>query len=71
MIDSIHRSTGHSIRLICSVLDLPRSSYYHAARPTPSQSRDYTLEAVIEDTFMSTAAAMATGASVRTSMTAV
>ena len=40
MIDGIHRDTGHGIRPICDALGVPRSSYYHAARPTASQLSD-------------------------------
>jgi putative transposase len=42
MINTIHPRTGASIRLICLVLDLPRSSYHQAAEPTPSQLEDIT-----------------------------
>jgi putative transposase len=40
MIDSITQSTGHSVRIICQCLEVPRSSYYHAAEPTESQLSD-------------------------------
>lgn len=40
MIDEIHCATGHGIRPICDALGVPRSSYYHAAEPTPSQQSD-------------------------------
>jgi putative transposase len=40
MIDEIHRTTGHRVRRICKVLGEPRSSYYHAAGPTPSELSD-------------------------------
>jgi transposase InsO family protein len=51
MIADIHRLTGHGVRRICAVLGLPRSSYYHAARPTPTQCADEQLGRVIEETF--------------------
>jgi len=51
MIEAIHRSTGHSVRRICSCLRLPRSSYYHAASPTPTQRSDQKLGAQIEEIF--------------------
>ena len=51
MIDAIHRTTGHGIRRICAVLGLPRSSYYHAAFPTPTQCADEEMGRVIEETF--------------------
>ena len=51
MIQSIHHQTGHGIRLICQVLDLPRSSFYHASKPTPSQRTDHTLGLEIESIF--------------------
>lgn len=40
MIMDIRESTGHGIRPICEVLGVPRSSYYHAAEPTPTQQSD-------------------------------
>lgn len=51
MIESIHQSTGHSVRRICSCLQVPRSSYYHAASPTPTQRSDQKLGAQIEEIF--------------------
>ena len=53
MIDSIRRDTGHSVRVICSVLDVPRSSYYHAAAPTPTQRSDQEIGDVVEEVFKS------------------
>ncbi len=47
----IHQTTGHGLRRICSVLGLPRSSYYHAARPTPTQLSDQALGTAIEGVF--------------------
>jgi putative transposase len=40
MIHLIAQSTGHSVRRICESLQVPRSSYYHAATPTASQRGD-------------------------------
>jgi putative transposase len=51
MIEAIHQSTGHSVRRICSCLQLPRSSYYHAASPTATQRSDHKLGARIEEIF--------------------
>ena len=31
MIRAIIQSTGHSVRRVCASLQVPRSSYYHAA----------------------------------------
>lgn len=47
MIRLIHRDTGHSVRLICQCLAVPRSSHYHAAPPTESQRSDAQLSAAI------------------------
>lgn len=51
MIGEIHRSTGHGIRRICSTLQVPRSSYYHAASPTATQSEDQKIGEAIEVIF--------------------
>jgi transposase InsO family protein len=51
MIDDIHQATGHGIRPICTTLGVPRSSYYHAAESTPSQSSDQKIGNVIEAIF--------------------
>lgn len=51
MIEHIHQATGYSIRAICSVLSLPRSSFYHAAKPTPTQLEDEQLGSRIEAIF--------------------
>lgn len=51
MIDAIHDATGHSIRRICEVLGAPRSSYYHAATPTPSEVSDHDTGEQIEAVF--------------------
>lgn len=51
MIGHIHHATGHGIRPICEVLGVPRSSYYHAATPTPTQSSDQDLGNQIQTIF--------------------
>lgn len=51
MIQSIHRSTGHSVRRICTCLQVPRSSYHHAAHPTPRQRSDQRLGTQIQEIF--------------------
>lgn len=51
MIEDIRRSTGHGIRPICATLDVPRSSYYHAAQPTPRQRSDEEIGQVVEEIF--------------------
>lgn len=40
MIAQIADQTGGSVRAVCAALELPRSSFYHAAVPTPTQSAD-------------------------------
>lgn len=51
MIDDIRATTGHGIRPICDALGVPRSSYYHAAEPTPSQRSDQAAGDKIETIF--------------------
>jgi putative transposase len=51
MIQVIAQSTGHSVRRICESLQVPRSSYYHAATPTESQRSDAELSAAISAIF--------------------
>lgn len=51
MIEDIRHLTGHGIRPICDVLGLPRSSYYHAAQPTPTQRSDEQLGEMIQAIF--------------------
>lgn len=43
MIDDIRKATGHGVRPICAVLGVPRSSYYHAAEPSPTRLADLQL----------------------------
>lgn len=51
MIHEIRDKTGHSIRVICEVLALPRSSYYHASAPTKTQLEDQELATLITSIF--------------------
>ena len=51
MIHLIAQSTGHSVRRICQSLQVPRSSYYHAAAPTESQRSDTQMSQAISTLF--------------------
>lgn len=51
MIEAIHQTTRHSIRLICKTLEVPRSTYYHAATPTSTQLSDQSQGERIESIF--------------------
>ena len=51
MIEDIRHFTGHGIRPICDALGVPRSSYYHAAEPTPTQRSDEQLGDKIQAIF--------------------
>jgi putative transposase len=51
MIEDIRHLTGHCIRPICEILGVPRSSYYHAAQPTPTQRSDEQLGDMIQVIF--------------------
>ena len=51
MIEYIRQATGCKIRRICLTLEVPRSSYYHAAEPTPTQLSDQQIGEVIEEIF--------------------
>ena len=51
MIGEIQRATGYPLRPICQVLGVPRSSYYHAAKPTPSELSDRRVGDRIEAIF--------------------
>jgi transposase InsO family protein len=51
MIDFIRDKTKASIRRICGVLGLPRSSYYQAAKPTTTQMEDREIGRQIEIIF--------------------
>ena len=51
MIDHLAQQTGHSVRLVCQCLKVPRSSYYHAAAPTESQLSDQQMSQAIAPIF--------------------
>lgn len=51
MIDDIRQFAGHGIRPICDALGAPRSSYYHAAEPTPTQRSDQEIGDLIQAIF--------------------
>ncbi len=51
MIDEIKAKTNSSLRLICETLQLPRSSYYHAAEPTKTALGHQSLGELIEEIF--------------------
>ncbi|MEI9893722.1 MAG: IS3 family transposase, partial [Chthoniobacter sp.] len=51
MIALIVQNTGASIRDVCKVLEVPRSSFYHAATPTAMQVADADLGDQIEAIF--------------------
>lgn len=53
MINDIHQTTGHGVRAICATLGVPRSSYYHAATPSPTRLADRDLGDRIEQIFKS------------------
>jgi putative transposase len=51
MIAHLAQQTGGSVRKVCAVLGEPRSSFYHAAQPTPTQVADADLGELIETLF--------------------
>ncbi|MDZ4287203.1 MAG: IS3 family transposase [Prosthecobacter sp.] len=51
MILQLQRQTHGSTRQICQALALPRSSFYHAARATPTQRDDASMGELIEAIF--------------------
>ena len=51
MIHLIAQSTSHSVRCICNSLQVPRSSYYHAAAPTQSRRSDAQMSQAISAIF--------------------
>ena len=51
MIGQIQAATGHGIRQICASLEVPRSSFYHAAAPTATQCEDRRIGDLIEAIF--------------------
>ena len=48
MIADLRQATGHGSRPICASLQVPRSSFYHAASPTPTQAEDRRIGDLIE-----------------------
>jgi len=51
MITRIEQRTGASVRAICRALNLPRSSYFHAAVPTATQLNDQQMSEQIAAIF--------------------
>jgi len=51
MIDTIRDKTDAGVRRICSVLSLPRSSYYQASEPTKTETEDEQIGNLIEQIF--------------------
>lgn len=51
MIQTLAENTGASIRKVCAVLGLPRSSFYQAAAPTPTQLADQSIGELLETVF--------------------
>jgi transposase InsO family protein len=51
MIQQIAQQTGGSLREVCAVLGQARSSFYHAAVPTATQSADAQIGTLIEAVF--------------------
>jgi transposase InsO family protein len=51
MIARLAQQTGGSVRKVCEVLGEPRSSFYHAAKPTATQVADADLGELIETIF--------------------
>ena len=51
MIQTLIGQTGGSVRQVCEVLGLARSSFYHAATPTPKQSANAALGELVETIF--------------------
>jgi putative transposase len=51
MIQSVAHVTGASLRKVCAVLGLPRSSFYHAAAPTPRARAEVQIGELIETIF--------------------
>jgi putative transposase len=51
MIAHLAQQTGGSVRKVCAVLGEPRSTFYHAAQPTPTQVADAKLGELIETLF--------------------
>lgn len=52
MIQEIQQKTGASLRQICDTLDMPRSSFYQAAKPTSTQVADEQIGAHVAEIFV-------------------
>ena len=48
MIGHLRQATGCGLRQICAALEVPRSSFYHAASPTVTATQDRTMGERIE-----------------------
>lgn len=51
MIQCVAQQSGGSIRKVCTVLGVARSSYYHASTPTPRELADRSMGELIETIF--------------------
>lgn len=51
MIQSVAEHTGASLHKVCAVLGLPRSSFYHAATPTPRARAEGQIGDLVESIF--------------------
>jgi len=51
MIQSVAHQAGASLRKVCAVLGLPRSSFYHAAAPTPRARAEVQIGELVETIF--------------------
>jgi transposase InsO family protein len=51
MIERLARTTAASVRQVCAALGLPRSSFYHAAKPSATRVADARIGAQIETLF--------------------
>ena len=51
MIQTLVQQTGASIRQVCAALKLPRSTFYHGAKPNPRQGADVEIGEVLEVVF--------------------
>ena len=66
MILDLQKKTGGSVRQICRILQLPRSSFYTAQKPTSTRTLDYEIGADLSGFFSSIESATATAESGRT-----
>lgn len=51
MIQNIAQDTNASVRAVCRVLELPRSSFYHGQKPTPTKLEDERIKSHIQAHF--------------------